>query len=431
MSISHMSSRSFKSAVLFTVLSLPVVLSAQTSSSEEERLQKLLTDSTQWYVPKTTVSIGFRLLTSGGNVRYGNLGRVDTGLDAVPPASAGIVTRVYNNGTVGADAVRASEKDANGNQIAPDVNGRYQTFATVTAADGTTSTVQTGDYLSYVAGLARGWTYASASQVTADGRIGFSTYHATSNGGSAMKDTAGSGGVDFQVTRAFGKFSSRTEWGLTAGIALNGINNKTSGSVLSTLHTDTDFYSLNGKPAPTAPYDSTTAQVDFTNSQGTVYPNSLETTVPLAALPGSSTSSQMVGGTTVNGNWQVKGAYFLMRIGPSVRAQLTQRLGLSASLGVAGAYTGSTYSVIESFAAPDSGGAIITTPDPEKSSTSEFLSGYYADINLDWAVSERTGFFGGLSAQQLGDYDQVLNGRTAHIDLGNSVGVRGGISIKF
>lgn len=198
MSISHMSSRSFKSAVLFTVLSLPVVLSAQTSSSEEERLQKLLTDSTQWYVPKTTVSIGFRLLTSGGNVRYGNLGRVDTGLDAVPPASAGIVTRVYNNGTVGADAVRASEKDANGNQIAPDVNGRYQTFATVTAADGTTSTVQTGDYLSYVAGLARGWTYASASQVTADGRIGFSTYHATSNGGSAMKDTAGSGGVDFR-----------------------------------------------------------------------------------------------------------------------------------------------------------------------------------------------------------------------------------------
>jgi hypothetical protein len=150
MSISHMSSRSFKSAVLFAVLSLPVVLSAQTSSSEEERLQKLLTDSTQWYVPKTTVSIGFRLLTSGGNVRYGNLGRVDTGLDAVPPASAGIVTRIYNNGTVGADAVRASEKDANGNQIAPDVNGRYQTFATVTAADGTTSTVQTGDYLSYV-----------------------------------------------------------------------------------------------------------------------------------------------------------------------------------------------------------------------------------------------------------------------------------------
>ena len=153
--------------------------------------------------------------------------------------------------------------------------------------------------------------------------------------------------------------------------------------------------------------------------------------MPLAALPGSSTSSQVVGGTTVNGNWQVKGAYFLMRLGPSVRAQLTQRLGLSASLGVAGAYTGSTYSVIESFAAPDSGGATISTPDPEKSSTSEFLSGYYADINLDWAVSERTGFFGGLSAQQLGDYDQVLNGRTAHIDLGNSVGVRGGISIKF
>jgi len=426
-----MPSRLFKPAVILALLTLPVAIPAQTSSSEEERLQKLLTDSTQWYVPKTTVSIGFRLLTSGGNVRYGNLGHVDSSLEPVAPASAGVVTRIYNNGIVGADAVRASEKDANGNQIPPDVNGRYQTFGTTTAADGSTITVQTGDYRSYVAGLTRNWNYASADQVTADGRIGFSTYRATSNGGSAMKDTAGSGGVDFQVTRAFGKFSSRTEWGLTAGIALNGINNKTSGTVVSTLHTNTDYYSLNGRPAPTAPYDSTTALTDFTNSQGTVFPSSLETTVPLAALPGSSSSSEVVGGTTVNGNWQIKGAYFLMRIGPSVRAQLTQRLGLSASLGVAGAYSGSTYSVIETFVAPDSNGVVISTPDPEKSSTSEFLTGYYADLNLDWAVSERTGFFGGLSAQQLGDYDQVLNGRTAHIDLGNSVGVRGGISIKF
>lgn len=96
-----------------------------------------------------------------------------------------------------------------------------------------------------------------------------------------------------------------------------------------------------------------------------------------------------------------RGRIFSCGLAPACRAQLTQRLGLSASLGVAGAYTGSTYSVIESFAAPDSGGAVITTPDPEKSSTSEFLSGYYADINLDWAVSERTGFFGGLVLSNL------------------------------
>ncbi|HRG55563.1 MAG TPA: hypothetical protein PLG56_05950, partial [Lacunisphaera sp.] len=112
-----MPSRLFKPAVILALLTLPVAIPAQTSSSEEERLQKLLTDSTQWYVPKTTVSIGFRLLTSGGNVRYGNLGHVDSGLEPVAPASAGVVTRIYNNGIVGADAVRASEKDANGKEL--------------------------------------------------------------------------------------------------------------------------------------------------------------------------------------------------------------------------------------------------------------------------------------------------------------------------
>jgi len=36
-----------------------------------------------------------------------------------------------------------------------------------------------------------------------------------------------------------------------------------------------------------------------------------------------------------------------------------------------------------------------------------------------------------LSAQKLGDYSQALGSRTARVDLGSSVGLRGGINIKF
>ena len=67
----------------------------------------------------------------------------------------------------------------------------------------------------------------------------------------------------------------------------------------------------------------------------------------------------------------------------------------------------------------------------EESDTSKFLGGYFADLNFDWAANERTGLFGGITAQKFDGYDQTLGGRTARVDLGNSVGLRGGISIKF
>lgn len=426
-----MTLRSLPSLLAFVLMVLPAFLVAQTSSSEEERLTKLMQDSAQWYVPKNHISIGFRMLSSGGKVEYGNLGVVPNNLAELPPASDGAVTRIYNNGTVGADALRTAETNEDGSQKSTP-GGRYPVYTTTTAEDGTTTTTQTGEEVSYTPGLTRNWKYSSETQLTGDGRIGFSNYSASSNGGTAMKDSGPTGGVEFEFSRVIGKFGKRLEWGFAAGLALNGINNKTSGSVLSTLHAVTDYYSLNGQAAPAAPYNTSTAAIDYTGSDGQVYQQGYETTVPLGAVPvGERETNDAVGGTTVNGVWQVKGAYFLMRFGPSLRAQITERLGLNASLGVAGAYAGSTYSVVESFAVPNVADLTLSTPDPEQSSKSKFLNGFYADLNLEWMATERTGLFGGVSAQQLGEYDQTLNGRTAHIDLGSSVGIRGGISIKF
>ncbi len=427
-----MSLRSLKSIATLSLLALPALLTAQTSSSEEERLQRLMADSTRIYVPKNHVSVGFHLLSSAGKVSYGNLGTVGANVSAPEPASAGAVTRSYNNGRVAQDAPRPIELDASGNQITPP-GGRYPTTLTVTAADGTTSTVQTGDYLSFTSGLTRNWSYSTADQVTGNGRIGFSIYSANSEGGTAQKDSGPSGGVEFEFNRVIGKISSRVEWGFTAGMALNGINNKTSGSVTSTLHANTDFYSLNGLGAPAAPYDTGTAFTDFLGTDGNVYPIAKETTIPLSALPvaGASTSSDSLHGANVTGNWQVKGAYFLMRIGPSLRAQLTERIGVTASFGVAGAYAGSTYSAVESFVVPNLPDVLIKTADPEQSTANKFVGGYYADVNLELAINERAGFFGGVSAQKFTSYDQTLGSRTAHVDLGSSVGVRGGVSYRF
>ncbi len=439
-SFRNMTLRSLPTAALFALLGLPIYVSAQQlSANEEERLEALARSSSEVYTPQSNVTVGFRILTSGPKIRFGKLGAVPVNT-TIAPASDGAAMRVYNNGAVGLDGVRDDETYTTTTDLG---GGRYQTslngaLAGPDAILGTADDIMTntiiGNFLKYATGLTRNWSYGSPTQAALKpGYIAFSSYSATSDGGFRDAKQGVNGGVEIQYARRLGKIAKRTEWSVTTGISLNDINSKVSGDVRSTLHTYTDFYSLNGLPAPvTSLTDTYTAPklIDFTNPAGDLMTLGFETTTPLSAGPvGSlSTSSALVGGATVNGNWQVKGAYFMVKVGPSLRTQLTERLGLTASLGLAGAYAGTNYSATESFKSPEVATEVSIT---EVSATSKFLSGLYADLNLEWLSNERTGLFGGLTAQKFDGYDQTVGGRTARIDLGSTVGIRGGISVKF
>jgi hypothetical protein len=431
-----MTLRSLQSAVALAVLSVPAVSFAQsqTSANEDERLEALIRESEMVYVPQNTVTIGFRVLSSGPKTSFSGLGNVPT-RNVIPPASEGAKNRIYDDGAVGGDAVRANEKDADGNQKTPDANGRYQTYATVKDEDGVESEVLTGDYISYVDGLSRSWSYSSDEQATMrPGYIGMSNYSASANSGTAFKEQGMTAGVELQVARMITKPGRRIQLGLVAGVSLSDINNKTSGSVLATLTRETDYYSLNGRPVPprgeTSGYYVGPSFEDILDDEGEVLvPGGRETTTPISQTPSDSDSETIVDGATIDGYWQVKGNYFLVRLGPLVRTQITDRIGISASLGVAGAYAGTRFTSIESFKVP--GTEQIIGGVAESSHVSKFLSGYYADVNVEFTANDRTGFFGGLTAQQFGEYSQTLGGRTATIDLGNAVGLRGGVSVKF
>ncbi len=430
--------RLLQSTVLLALVAGPACLIAQEiSSNEEERLESLARSDDEWVAPKNSVTVGFRMLASGAKVHFGNLGSVPFPTTVIAPASAGPASRTYQNGNVGLDAPRGTELDSLGNQTSTP-GGRYQTYTTTTI-DGTdaagnptqttTSTVA-GDFISYTPGVTRAWSYDTPQQAAINpGYIGMSTYSATSDGASLDKKQGPTSGMEMEISHVMGKLSKRLEWSLVAGVTLNGINNKTAGDVNSTLNTKTDFYSLNGQAAPytavATPYAPPT--YDSVNT-------STETTTTLSAVPDPSLSTQTTaaGAVVVHGKWQIKGAYFMARIGPSIHAQLSERLGLSASVGVAGAYASTYYSVEETMEIPDVGTTVGTTAgSPLISYASKFLGGYYADMNLDWTANDRTGLFGGLSAQKLGSYDESVGDRTAHIDLGTTVGIRGGLSIKF
>lgn len=397
---------------------------AQSASSEEESNLSLTLPTDEWYVPKNKVSFGYRVLTSGVKAKFGNLGTVDS-IRSVAAASEGEVSRTYDTGYVSKDSYRANEYDSNGN-VTTTPGTRYQAY--ITNADG--SQTLTVDQIAYTPGQTRTWGYNVADQVT-PGVLALSNYSAVTEGGSASKKEGMSGGLELTASREMGKVGSeRFQWSLTAGVALNGINAKTAGSVTSTLVRYTDFYRISdpsyvGIDAGTQPQF-----VDAYAADGTTVVNSqgIETTVPLSSTPIGSETVSTAGDATVKGNWKIKGAYFMVRFGPTVRTQVTERFGISAGLGLAGAYAGTRYSAVESIDIENVSESITQEVD---SATSKFLAGYYADMTVDFSATERTGLYAGVSLQHLGSYDQSVSGRTAKIDFGSSLGIRGGMSYKF
>jgi len=373
-----------------------------------------------------TVTAGLRASSSGGDVKFGRLGHVPAQqtVDPLGQTSAG---RSYDNGIVITDSPRLNERagGVQDGEVTSTPGGRYQ--ITFTDEEGVTTVV--GDFLSYTPGRTRSWGYANADQLTGDGRVGMSIFSATSQGATAQADGDAAGGLELGLARRLGRLAGgRVEWGVGAMVGLTDLNSKSRGTITATLNTLTDFYSLNGQTAPAAPY-SGPAFTDLLNGDGAVVsPGGLETTVPLGDTPVSRNETSLAGGAEIDGFWQIKGSYYLIRVGPHLRARVTDRFALFASAGFAGAYVGTTYRVEEVLRTPNPD---ITITANEERDQSEFSTGFYGELTAEYWLTPRTGFFAGATYHTLGTYEQSLSGRTANVDLGKGAGFRFGIVTRF
>ncbi len=391
-----------------------------------EEGEDFIIPSDEFYVPKMKISVGFHMQTSGAKVAFGGLGEVPS-IRIVQ--SGKNVNRVYDNGYVGQDGLRVAETDTGGSQVALN-SGRYSTYTTVAIDANTTVTEKSGDFLGYQDGQTRLWGFSADSQVSGN-TLTFSNYSAKSEGGTAKAEQGSNTGIEIQLERDMRKIGKRFSLAFGGGVSVNSINARTDGSVTATLSTYSEKFTILGTP-PTAPYTGpsfdpynyTINGVDQTNEQGN------ETTVPISDEPlaGQSTTVDTPGGAQVAGNWKIKGAYLMMRFGPTMRLKLSENFGLSATLGLAAAFTGTRYSFVETIETLNLAEPITVQ---DSSSTSAFLPGYYADLNIEWLATEKSGLYCGANLQNLGGYNQSVGGRTARIDLGNSVGFRGGLSFKF
>ena len=374
------------------------------------------------YEPKSIVSYGYRRL-SGPKLKFFGTGHLATTEDAGALVGSNL-TRTYHDGTVSPDARVTGRVDPNGNQVLdPDSNGQ---ISVPVGADGHTNT----------------WSFQNASQVTPDGFLAFHTYSADiTDTGVRTKDASANFGMELAVSRDMGKiFRGRASWQLVAGMSINDITGSSSGQVQAKLTSITDLYSLDGQVAPTAPYSAPSSTSESVldsagnavlNSSGTAQTVAVDTTVLLPNQPSDRTTSTRTDAVSVTNRWKLSGAYYTFRAGATLLVPITKRLQVSASAGPALIYAGSTYAVTQTYT-PDTGADITDT---SNSTTSHLLPGYYLDANVQYELTERTGFYAGALIQGAGEYTQNINSTAAHystkIDLSRQQGFRGGMTIRF
>ena len=194
--------------------------------------------------------------------------------------------------------------------------------------------------------------------------------------------------------------------------------------------------------------DSGTNTLTFTNAY--------ETTTALGIGQGGDDSyaptplgAQPVDGGTIDGYWQVKGVYYLFRIGPMIRVPIGKNFSASVSAGYIAAWAGSKMRFSETLVIPGITTKAMAVQDPRTpyvSTTSgiqanmvsdvskynqKFLQGMYVDANFEWWISTRTGFYAGLVFEKLSSYSQQYAGRVATIKMDDGIGFHFGIITRF
>lgn len=320
----------------------------------------------------------------------------------------------------------------------------------------------TYQFLAYKDGQTRSWSVANASQIHTDtGTVEMTTYAATSAGGTAAAEGGSSSGFEITLERRLHRFG-KLEIGVAGGLSLADIKMRTTSVVLANKLETTDIYTmvktgLNDDFFTTNNSAGITAQpsgaakalylldlkdgsqmYDFYDASTllTYYgATDLSGVTPLSLSSGYTAGTQKNSGMVlVQGTWQIKGAYYNARVGPTFRYRFNDRWAVSGGFGMSMCYVGTVFKADEEIfdiGSDTSVDASLFHP-VEENSTHKFVPGYYGNLNVELWATERTGFYAGINYEKLGNYSQKpLSGRTAKIDLGTSVGWRIGIMTRF
>lgn len=365
------------------------------------------------YVPKATLSMGSRIFINGPKATYSGQGSIPS--DVGPLANPNIpnVSRTYADGDVEPDA-----------RSIPVNSGVGQSYTYPVASDGRTNT----------------WTYSNANQLLPDGNIAFHTYAGeVTDTGVHDASSESSVGIELILDRDMGKLGKHFKWSITAGFSLADIHSSTYQAVATNMTTVTDTYDLFGQVPPAPPYTSpnSISQTVLNSSGGATSGSTSNTTqeatqtILLGNKPlGETTDTTQVLSTN---RYFIEGAYYTLRVGPTIVLPMGQHFKLTASAGPDLIYSGSEYNVLEDL--------VYATGEPaltqlyQKENT-KLMPGYYVDVNLRYDMTDTAGFYVGGVYEGSGSYSQSVSSGTStayntKIDFQSEEGVKGGLTLRF
>jgi hypothetical protein len=377
------------------------------------------------YIPRTTLNMGFRFIFTGPKTSFWGRGTLPSPENS-GSANVANVAHTYHDGSVSPDGRTVTVDDGNGGSTAISV-----------PSDGKTNT----------------WSYVSSSQIGPDGNMNFHTYSAAISDPTARnKSGVANNGVELVASHEMGKLGKRLTWAITGGFSITDIRSSLFAYVGANVTTVTDTYDLFGQMAPTAPYSSpgtitqtvvNSSGASVANSTGNTVSQSFDNSTLLGNQPINRSTTTAYSTSLVENRYFIEGAYYTFRIGPTVSLPLGSHFKVSLSAGPALLYAGTNYSVEQYLFAP--------TGDPIEETVSKnnahLLPGYYADLSLQYNLTDTAGFYLSALYEGAGSYTQsvgtgdVISGETpqpagggsysTRINFDNQSGVRAGMTVKF
>jgi hypothetical protein len=379
-------------------------LRAQTNQADDDNKQappEEIPDFSQLdeytYVPKSTLSIGDRLFLRGPKTTFSGQGAVPAiayPADGTTPN----IQRTYNDGYVEPDG-----------RVILVTDGVGSGTTTPAASDGRTNT----------------WGYDNNSQVLPNGDIAFHSYSANVTDTTSHEENGTStAGLELILDRDMGKIGKHLKWSLTAGLSLADIRSNISAVVPGTLYSLTDTYDLFGQIPPPAVYNS---PATVASSSGTV----ADTSTLIGNVPVGRTSGYSA--TTVTNRYFTNGAYYTFRVGPTVTLPMGKHWNFNVSAGPALIFAGAEMNVLEDLAVATGESDL---QDLYQKENNKVVPGYYVDVDLQYQLTDTSGFYVGGVYQGAGTFSQSVSSGpgTAYdskIDFGSQEGVKTGMTVRF
>ena len=278
-------------------------------------------------------------------------------------------------------------------------------------ADGYVLTDVSGNF----GGQTWNWGYQNASQVGASGANSIDFHNYTASGFPKSSSGDDSPYIGCEVTYDY-EIGVKEDWhhlayGIEAAANYMPISFNTSSSYNGAINEQTDTYGYtSGTTPPGAPYAGSYDGPGF-----------------VINVPRIGTATTVIPGATLVSHQNFYANLWGFRLGPYVEAPVTEKLSLHASGGFALGMLDADASWTETLTVPGNG----STTTRGSGKNFEVLCGFYAGLDAIYHFNEKWGVDVGAQFQDLGTYDHNFGGRTAQLDLSQSIFIQAGVSYSF